>query len=142
MRRPSAPRGARCGARSPGSSASSASWWPAPTRGSTAPPAGLRQAGPRLLELGELERTRDALVERVAELRANAAEQAAGQARARERRAAMLLAPGRHKWARVTQADVGEPGCGAWESRPRLGLIGMLMGWWQVKLSSGCPLAA
>jgi hypothetical protein len=24
--------------------------------------------------------------------------------------------------------------------RPRLGLIGMLMGWWQVKLSSGCPL--
>ncbi len=54
----------------------------------------------------------------------------------------MLLAPGRHKWARVTQADVGEPGCGAWESRPRLGLIGMLMGWWQVKLSSGCPLAA
>jgi hypothetical protein len=25
--------------------------------------------------------------------------------------------------------------------RPRLGLIGMLMGWWQVKLSSGCPLA-
>jgi hypothetical protein len=26
--------------------------------------------------------------------------------------------------------------------RPRLGLIGMLMGWWQVKLSSGCPLPA
>jgi hypothetical protein len=26
--------------------------------------------------------------------------------------------------------------------RPRLGLIGMLMGWWQVKLSSGCPLAS
>ena len=25
---------------------------------------------------------------------------------------------------------------------PRLGLIGMLMGWWQVKLSSGCPLAS
>ena len=22
-----------------------------------------------------------------------------------------------------------------------MGLIGMLMGWWQVKLSSGCPLA-
>ena len=108
----------------------------------TTPPAELRQAGPRLLSLGELERTRDALIERGAELRATAAEQAAGQARARERRGAMLLAPGRHKWARVTQADVGEPGCGAWESRPRLGLIGMLMGWWQVKLSSGCPLAA
>ena len=26
--------------------------------------------------------------------------------------------------------------------RPRLGLVGMLMGWWQVKLSSGCPLAS
>jgi hypothetical protein len=25
--------------------------------------------------------------------------------------------------------------------RPRLGLIGMLAGWWHVKLSSGCPLA-
>jgi len=35
---------------------------------------------------------------------------------------------------------VGEPGCGVWQVRPRLGLIGMLMGWWQVKLSSGCPL--
>jgi hypothetical protein len=25
--------------------------------------------------------------------------------------------------------------------RPRLGLIGMLMGWWRVVISSGCPLA-
>jgi len=25
--------------------------------------------------------------------------------------------------------------------RPRVGLVGMFMGWWQVKLSSGCPLA-
>jgi hypothetical protein len=41
---------------------------------------------------------------------------------------------------RVTQAQVGEPGCGFWEVRPRLGLIGMLMGWWCVKVSSGCPL--
>ena len=39
------------------------------------------------------------------------------------------------------RADVGEPGCGRWHSRPRLGLIGMLMGWWRVKVSSGCPLA-
>ena len=34
---------------------------------------------------------------------------------------------------------IGEGGCGVWEVRPRLGLIGMLSGWWQVKLSSGCP---
>ena len=39
------------------------------------------------------------------------------------------------------EADIGEPGCGVWQVRPRLGLIGMLMGWWEVKLSSGCPLA-
>ena len=32
-------------------------------------------------------------------------------------------------------------GCGAYQVRPRLGLIGMLMGWWQVKLSSGCPVS-
>ena len=32
-------------------------------------------------------------------------------------------------------------GCGAYQVRPRLGIIGMLMGWWHVKLSSGCPLA-
>jgi hypothetical protein len=37
--------------------------------------------------------------------------------------------------------DAGERGCGVWEVRPRLGLIGMLAGWWQLKLSSGCPLA-
>ncbi len=53
----------------------------------------------------------------------------------------MLLAPGRHRFVRVSQQDIGEPGCGVWQVRPRLGLIGMLMGWWQVKLSSGCPLA-
>ena len=106
-----------------------------------APPAGPRLAGPRLLGLGELERTRDALVGRLATLRAAAAAQASAQAEARELRAAMLLAPERHRWVRVTQADLGEPGCGAWQSRPRLGLLGMLMGWWQVKLSSGCPLA-
>jgi hypothetical protein len=29
-----------------------------------------------------------------------------------------------------------------WHVRPRLGLVGMLAGWWQVKLSSGCPLAS
>ncbi len=43
---------------------------------------------------------------------------------------------------RVSNREIGEPGCGVWHVRPRLGLIGMLMGWWEVKLSSGCPLAA
>jgi hypothetical protein len=53
----------------------------------------------------------------------------------------MLLDPAAHRFARVSCRELGEPGCGAWQVRPRLGLIGMLMGWWQVKLSSGCPLA-
>jgi hypothetical protein len=52
----------------------------------------------------------------------------------------ILLDPAKHRFARVSCRDLGEPGCGVWQVRPRLGLIGMLMGWWQVKLSSGCPL--
>jgi hypothetical protein len=52
----------------------------------------------------------------------------------------MLLEPAKHRFASVSCHDLGEPGCGVWHVRPRLGLIGMLMGWWQVKLSSGCPL--
>jgi hypothetical protein len=106
----------------------------------SAGPAGPSLAGPRLLSLGELERIRDALAARLSSLRHEAAAQAVRHAEARELREAMLLAPGHHKWVRVTQADVGEPGCGFWEARPRLGLIGMLMGWWCVKVSSGCPL--
>ena len=69
---------------------------------------------------------------------------AARAAREAEQRALlerMLRDPGRHRFVRIRQADVGEPGCGVWHVRPRLGLIGMLAGWWQVKLSSGCPLA-
>jgi hypothetical protein len=52
----------------------------------------------------------------------------------------MKLEPGRYKFARLPVKDLGEGGCGVWEVRPRLGLVGMLAGWWQVKLSSGCPL--
>jgi hypothetical protein len=98
-------------------------------------------AGPRLLSLGELERSRDALADRLTTLRADAALQALRQEEARALRTAMLAAPRHHRWVRVTQAQVGEPGCGFWEVRPRVGLVGMLMGWWCVKVSSGCPLA-
>ncbi|MHB1571699.1 MAG: hypothetical protein ACYC0H_21190, partial [Solirubrobacteraceae bacterium] len=60
--------------------------------------------------------------------------------RARALLSRMLEDPAGHRLCRITCRELGEPGCGAWEVRPRLGLIGMLMGWWQVKLSSGCPL--
>ena len=95
---------------------------------------------PRVLDLGELERVRDDLTERVRAARATIAERADAQAASRVYLERMLLEPGKYRFARVSRRDLGEPGCGVWEVRPRLGLIGMLMGWWQVKLSSGCPL--
>jgi hypothetical protein len=96
---------------------------------------------PRILDLGELERLRDDLAERVAEARLDLAQRARVETGNRELLREMIAAPAEFKWVRVSRADVGEPGCGAWHSRPRLGPIGMLMGWWQVKVSSGCPLA-
>jgi hypothetical protein len=97
--------------------------------------------GPRVLGLGELERVRDDLAERLHEVRVALADRAEREAQARELLQEMLRDPARHRYVRVTQADIGEPGCGAYHVRPRLGVIGMLMGWWQVKVSSGCPLA-
>jgi hypothetical protein len=95
----------------------------------------------RLLDLGELEQVRDALAARLAGARATISRLADRQAESRVHLERMLLEPGKYRFHRVALSDIGEPGCGVWEVRPRLGLIGMLMGWWQVKLSSGCPLA-
>lgn len=97
--------------------------------------------GPRVVGLGELERLRDELADRVAEARLTLRERAAVETANRELLEAMVAAPADYKWVRVSRHDVGEPGCGAWHSRPVLGPIGMLMGWWRVKVSSGCPLA-
>jgi hypothetical protein len=96
---------------------------------------------PRLLDLGELERVRDELVERLRGARLTIAERAEVQSANRDLLERMLLDPAKHRFVRVSRRDVGECGCGVWQVRPRLGLIGMMMGWWQVKLSSGCPLA-
>jgi hypothetical protein len=94
----------------------------------------------RVLDLGELERVRDRLAAKLAATRAAIGELADHQAQKRQCLERMLLEPGKYRFTRVSMHDIGEPGCGVWEVRPRLGLIGMLMGWWQVKLSSGCPL--
>ena len=96
-------------------------------------------AGPRLLSLGELECIRDALAGRVSTLRAAAAEQSARQADAARELERMLADPPAHKWLRLSNADLGLPGCTTYHVRPRAGLHGMLMGWWQVKISGGCP---
>ena len=99
------------------------------------------RGGPRLLGLGELERLRDDLAERLHGARAAISERADFEERNRVLLERMRLDPGRHKFVRVAAVDVGEYGCGIYSVRPRLGIVGMLMGWWQVKLSSGCPLA-
>jgi hypothetical protein len=96
-------------------------------------------SGPRLLGLAELERARDDLVGRVQAAERALAARAAQEAASRRRVEAMLADPAAHPWARVRREELGEPGCGAWEVRPRAGLLGMLLHWWRVKLSSGCP---
>ena len=53
----------------------------------------------------------------------------------------MAADPAGPQVVRVSNEDIGEPGCRHWHSRPRWGLLGMLMGWWRVRVSSGCPLA-
>jgi hypothetical protein len=97
-------------------------------------------AAPRALGLGELEQVRDRLAGRVAEAREAIAQRAELDTRNRELLEEMLARPADFKWLRISRADIGEPGCGHWHSRPRLGLLGMLMGWWRVRISSGCPL--
>ena len=107
----------------------------------TAPPRALA-AGPRLLTLGELEHVRDALAARLARVREDADAQLLRQVEARALLDRMFEAPGDYKWIRVSNAQLGEPGCKHFHVRPRLGPIGLLAGWWHVKVSSGCPLAS
>ena len=99
------------------------------------------RGGPRLLGLDELETLRDDLVERLRDAGAALAEQSRRQAEARRLLERMLADPGAYRSVRLPNRELGERGCGVWHVRPRLGLVGMLMGWWQVKLSSGCPPA-
>jgi len=97
--------------------------------------------GPRILGIAELERTRDALATRLAEARAEIRRRVDAEEANRALVERMIADPAEHRWVRVRSEDVGERGCKHWHSRPRWGLLGMLVGWWRVKLSSGCPLA-
>jgi len=105
------------------------------------PPAALA-SGPRLLTLGELERVRDGMAARLARVREDADAQLLRQAESRALLERMLEDPADHKWLRISNAQLGEPGCKHFHVRPRLGPIGLLAGWWHVKVSSGCPLAS
>lgn len=97
------------------------------------------RGGPRLLDVGELETVRDELAVRVEDTRRALRDRAYVEEANRRRIDALIEDPARFKWVRISNADIGEPGCKFWHSRPRLGLIGLLMGWWRVKISSGCP---
>jgi len=103
--------------------------WNIPSRG-----------GPRMLTLGELEELRDNLADRLDHNRRMLSDRTYVEERNRRLIEDMMLEPGKYKWMRIGAEDIGEQGCKYWEVRPRLGLIGMLMGWWRVKISSGCPL--
>jgi hypothetical protein len=99
------------------------------------------RGGPRLLSLAELEEIRDDLAGRVARVTRALGERTQVEEEYRCLIEEMLLEPERHKWIRVANEDIGEPGCKHWHVRPRWGLLGMLMNWWRVVVSSGCPLA-
>ncbi|HWH43727.1 MAG TPA: hypothetical protein VNT32_03260 [Thermoleophilaceae bacterium] len=97
--------------------------------------------GPRVLDLRELELLRDGLAERLHRVRRELGERTFAEEERRGLIERMLLEPARYKWVRVRNEDIGERGCKEYRSVPRLGPIGLLLGWWRVKISSGCPLA-
>lgn len=107
---------------------------------SPTPPRIGGERGARLQTFAELEERRDALEAAVAKIRREADALGAQQERARGRAEAIMLDPAGHRWERVTNEDIGEPGCRQCHARPRLGLLGLLMSWWRVIISSGCPL--
>jgi hypothetical protein len=108
--------------------------------GETRPvPAGPNHGAARMLSLGELEEIRDGLVAQVEAARTALRDRASEQADARARLDAMLADPASHRYEIVHHTQLGERSCGAYHVLPRLGVLGMLFGWWCVKLSSGCP---
>jgi hypothetical protein len=110
-----------------------------PRKGLDLLPAAPLRAGPRLLTMGELEQLRDDLVEQVHRGRAALAERGLAEEQSRRLIEEMLLDPESHRWVHVSNEDIGEPGCNHWHVRPRWGLLGILMRWWRVVVSSGCP---
>lgn len=97
--------------------------------------------GPRVLGAAELERVRDALVVRVREAQTEIARRADAEEANRLLVERMIADPEEYHWVRVSNEDVGERECKHWHARPRWGVLGLLLNWWRVKVSSGCPLA-
>jgi DNA-binding transcriptional regulator YhcF (GntR family) len=91
--------------------------------------------------VAELEEIRNRLLEQLAEVRGKQTRKANRQRRARQHVEEMTREPEGHKWQWVSNEELGEPGCKTWRVTPRYGPVGALMGWWRVKVSSGCPLS-
>ena len=91
--------------------------------------------GPRMLDLGALEALRDDLLHGPPPPTSTGPVELSAHARLE----AMLADPSSHRRERVSLRELGRPGCGSYYVGPRLGMVGMLAGWWEVKLSSGCP---
>ena len=99
------------------------------------------RGGPRVLTLSELERLRDDLAERLHDVRRTLSDRTWVEEQNRRLIEEMMLEPEKHKWVRVGAEDIGERGCKHWHVRPRWGILGMMLNWWRVRISSGCPLA-
>lgn len=109
---------------------------PGPKRVASAVPVG------RVVSVEELQQTRDELIERLSRLRGEAERRGAREQRSRTHVEGMLEDPAGHAWEIVTSAETGDPGCKNWRVVPRYGPFGAILGWWRVKVSSGCPPAA
>ena len=93
-------------------------------------------------DIGELEETRDELIDRLREARDAAQASARREQAARSRLEEMIEDPAAHKWATISNEELGETGCTTYEVQPAWGPVGALMNWWRIRVSGGCPLAA
>jgi hypothetical protein len=112
------------------------STWP---RKDLMPPPARTGGPPRMLTASELERVRDDLARRAAELKRGLAERTEREEASRRLIEEMLLEPEAFPYVRVSHEDIGEPGCRHWHVLPRGGLLGRLLKWWRIRISSGCP---
>lgn len=94
---------------------------------------------PRVVDLGELEATRDELVARLDRARTEAERSGERESVQRRRFEQAVADPAAHRWEAGQLDELGEPGCGRWQVQPAWGPVGALMNWWRVKISSGCP---
>jgi DNA-binding transcriptional regulator YhcF (GntR family) len=117
---------------------------PSPNQAVLPTPAPAQRPGamPRVASLAELERVRDRLLDELKRAGAQVERKGRREAKARRQVEQMVAAPERHRWEWVSSEETGDRGCKEWRVVPRYGPVGAAMGWWRIKVSGGCPLAA